>query len=69
MGLVGAGGASAYCASKGAVRLFTKSCALEFAGAEYGVRVNSIHPGFIETDMAKQAAPNGCGTRSRWFRQ
>lgn len=56
MGLVGAGGASAYCASKGAVRLFTKSCALEFAGAEYGIRVNSIHPGFIETDMARQAA-------------
>lgn len=56
LGLVGSGGASAYSASKGAVRLFSKSCALEFAGAGYGVRVNSIHPGFIETDMAKQAA-------------
>jgi NAD(P)-dependent dehydrogenase (short-subunit alcohol dehydrogenase family) len=42
-------GASAYCASKGGVALFTKAVALELAGA--GVRVNSVHPGFIETPM------------------
>lgn len=46
---------SAYCASKGAIRLFTKAAALECskAGHNYNIRVNSIHPGIIETQMAK----------------
>ena len=44
---------SAYITSKGAVRLFTKAAALEFskAGHDYGIRVNSVHPGVIETPM------------------
>lgn len=50
-GLVGAPGASAYQASKGAVRLFTKSCAVDLA--PFNIRVNSIHPGVIETTMTK----------------
>lgn len=41
--------ASAYAASKGAVRLFTKAVALECAAAGDGVRVNSVHPGIVET--------------------
>ena len=45
----GFGGSIAYHASKGAVRLMTKSAALHWATS--GVRVNSIHPGFIETPM------------------
>ena len=48
-GLKGAAGLSSYCASKGAVRLFTKAAALECAAARDGVRVNSVHPGIIET--------------------
>jgi NAD(P)-dependent dehydrogenase (short-subunit alcohol dehydrogenase family) len=40
---------SGYCASKGGVRLFTKSVALECAAARDGVRVNSLHPGITET--------------------
>jgi NAD(P)-dependent dehydrogenase (short-subunit alcohol dehydrogenase family) len=40
-----------YCATKGAVRLFTKAAALECAAARDGVRVNSIHPGIIETPI------------------
>src|SRR5690606_15317218 len=49
-GLVGGFGSSpAYHAAKGAVRLLTKSSAL--AWAKEGVRVNSIHPGFIETPI------------------
>jgi NAD(P)-dependent dehydrogenase (short-subunit alcohol dehydrogenase family) len=44
---------AAYSASKGAVRLFTKSAALECskAGRGYNIRVNSVHPGVIETPM------------------
>jgi NAD(P)-dependent dehydrogenase (short-subunit alcohol dehydrogenase family) len=48
-GLRGAANLPAYCASKGAVRLFTKAVALECAQARDGVRVNSVHPGIIET--------------------
>lgn len=40
---------SGYCASKAAVRYFTKSVALECAAMKDGVRVNSIHPGIVET--------------------
>ncbi|MEM9738274.1 MAG: SDR family oxidoreductase [Pseudomonadota bacterium] len=50
-GLRGAPGASAYCASKGGVRLFTKSAALECATMGYGIRVNSVHPGIIDTPI------------------
>ena len=52
-GLVGAAYSSAYSASKGAVRLFTKSTAIQYATD--GVRCNSIHPGVIQTDMTKEA--------------
>ncbi|MFM5914289.1 MAG: SDR family NAD(P)-dependent oxidoreductase [Chakrabartia godavariana] len=51
-GLVGAAGAACYNASKGAVRLFTKGVALEVASA--GIRVNSVHPGIIETKMGDE---------------
>ena len=40
---------SAYGASKGAVRAFTKAVALECAAARDGIRVNSVHPGVVET--------------------
>jgi NAD(P)-dependent dehydrogenase (short-subunit alcohol dehydrogenase family) len=48
-GLRGTAGVSCYSASKGAVRLFTKGVALEVAPMK--IRVNSVHPGIIETDM------------------
>lgn len=54
MGLVGMGEVSAYNASKGAVRLFTKSNALEFADAGIRIRVNSVHPGFVETPLLRK---------------
>lgn len=50
-GLIGAPRQAAYCASKGAVRLMTKATALELAGAGHPIRVNSVHPGIIETPM------------------
>lgn len=56
LGKVGLAGASAYCASKGGVLMLTKSVALELA--PLGVRVNSVHPGFIETPMVLNAFRN-----------
>ena len=50
-GLVGSGGSSAYHASKGAVRLLTKSTAIQYAAE--GIRANSVHPGIIETPMTE----------------
>ena len=45
--LVGAPTAAAYCAAKGAVRSFTKAAAIQYA--EEGIRVNSVHPGYVHT--------------------
>jgi NAD(P)-dependent dehydrogenase (short-subunit alcohol dehydrogenase family) len=55
-GLVGSANLIAYSASKGAVRLMTKSAALECAEQKLKIRVNSIHPGMIDTDMMRGAA-------------
>ncbi|MFG2940731.1 SDR family NAD(P)-dependent oxidoreductase [Streptomyces sp. NPDC048282] len=52
-GTVGGFGAQfSYHAAKGAVRLMTKNAALHWAGR--GVRVNSLHPGFIETPRSRE---------------
>ena len=48
-GLIGSGGSAAYHASKGAVRLLTKTAAVEYA--PFNIRVNSVHPGVIKTPM------------------
>lgn len=53
-GLIGVADGPAYCASKGAVRLLTKSVALHAARRGYDVRCNSIHPSFINTPMVEQ---------------
>ncbi|MET0544967.1 MAG: SDR family oxidoreductase [Caulobacterales bacterium] len=50
-GLRGAAFNAAYCTSKGAVKLFTKSAAIEFGVQKWPIRVNSVHPGGIETPM------------------
>lgn len=51
LGLVGTAGAPAYSATKGAVRLMTKTDALTYA--PNNIRVNSIHPGYIDTPMVR----------------
>ena len=50
-GLIGVHNMAAYCASKGGVRLLTKSVAMHCARRRYGIRCNSIHPVFIATPM------------------
>jgi len=50
-GLKGTAGLAGYCATKGGVRLFSKAVALECAQAKDKVRVNSVHPGIIETPI------------------
>jgi len=53
-GLVGSADSTAYHASKGAVRLMTKAVALQVA--KQGIRVNSVHPGFIDTPLVQDYA-------------
>ncbi len=52
-GIVGSAGQAPYHAAKGGVRLLTKSLAVELAQLGYGIRVNSVHPGFVGTDMVR----------------
>ncbi len=58
-GLVGMRRCTAYSASKGGVRLMTKTLALE-CGPD-NIRVNSVHPGVTETDMQKVARADASG--------
>ncbi|MBT5912086.1 MAG: glucose 1-dehydrogenase [Rhodospirillaceae bacterium] len=53
-GLVGSELDPLYSMTKGGVTLFTKSTALNFGRKGYKIRVNSVHPGVIETDMGEQ---------------
>jgi NAD(P)-dependent dehydrogenase (short-subunit alcohol dehydrogenase family) len=50
-GLRGAQSLAGYCATKGGVRLFAKAIAMECASFGDGVRVNSVHPGIIDTPI------------------
>jgi NAD(P)-dependent dehydrogenase (short-subunit alcohol dehydrogenase family) len=58
-GLKGSPTLAGYCATKGGVRLFTKAVAMECANAKDGVRVNSVHPGIIETPIWLTVMPQG----------
>lgn len=60
-GLIGAPGYVLYGASKGAVRTMTKDAAIEYASK--GGRVNSIHPGYIDTGMADYASEQTGSTK------
>ena len=65
MGKVAMPNVTAYAASKGGVLMLTKAAAVEWA--PLGIRVNSVHPGFIDTPMvanALHAAENGNEMRS-----
>ena len=58
-GLGGSPGMSAYCASKGAVRLMTKAVAMECAAMKDGIRCNSVHPGIIDTPIWQKIDTSG----------
>lgn len=53
MGIKGYPFGSLYSMTKGAIRLFSKAIALEFAELKYNIRVNSIHPGLVDTAMVE----------------
>ena len=50
-GLRGSAGLAGYCATKGGVRLFAKAVAMECAAEGDGIRVNTVHPGVIDTPI------------------
>jgi NAD(P)-dependent dehydrogenase (short-subunit alcohol dehydrogenase family) len=54
-GIVASPGFTAYNASKGAVRLLTKSAALHCGNAGYNIRVNSVHPSYVDTPMMRES--------------
>ena len=55
-GLVGSDTSTAYHAAKGAIRLFTKSAAIQYA--KENIRVNSVHPGYALTPLTQQGYAN-----------
>ena len=55
-GIVGSHANAAYHASKGAVRIFSKAAAIQYAPDK--IRVNSVHPGFVDTPMTKPGHSN-----------
>jgi NAD(P)-dependent dehydrogenase (short-subunit alcohol dehydrogenase family) len=60
-GLRGSAGLAGYCATKGGVRLFAKAVAMECAAAGDRIRVNTVHPGVIDTPIWTKIAASGGG--------
>jgi NAD(P)-dependent dehydrogenase (short-subunit alcohol dehydrogenase family) len=60
-GLRGGQTLAGYCATKGGVRLFAKAIAMECASFGDGVRVNSVHPGIIDTPIWGKIPTGGTG--------
>jgi NAD(P)-dependent dehydrogenase (short-subunit alcohol dehydrogenase family) len=58
-GLRGSAGLAGYCATKGGVRLFAKAVAMECAAEGDGIRVNTVHPGVIDTPNLDKVADVG----------
>lgn len=53
-GLIGTPALGVYSATKGAARILSKAAAVECGRLGYGIRVNSIHPGLVDTDMGNK---------------
>jgi len=65
--IVGEAELPAYCASKGSVRSLTKAVALSCAQAGYNIRVNSVHPGYIHTELTEKEAADSGMTSKQYF--
>ena len=61
-GIIGSPTSTAYHAAKGAIRLFTKSAAIQYAGEN--IRVNSVHPGYARTPLTARSYQDS--TRYQW---
>jgi NAD(P)-dependent dehydrogenase (short-subunit alcohol dehydrogenase family) len=57
-GLRGSATLAGYCATKGGVRLFAKAVAMECASRGDGIRVNTVHPGIIDTPIWEKIRPD-----------
>jgi NAD(P)-dependent dehydrogenase (short-subunit alcohol dehydrogenase family) len=62
-GIIGSHANAAYHASKGAVRILSKAAAIQYAPDK--IRVNSVHPGFVDTPMTKPGHSNPEVARQR----
>jgi NAD(P)-dependent dehydrogenase (short-subunit alcohol dehydrogenase family) len=60
-GLRGGATLAGYCATKGGVRLFAKAIAMECASRSDGIRVNTVHPGIIDTPIWGKLRPDLAG--------
>ena len=63
-GLRGSAGLAGYCATKGGVRLFAKAVAMECVAMDDKVRVNTVHPGVIDTPIWSKIPSGGVTARS-----
>lgn len=66
-GQVGEAGLFAYCASKGAVTIMTKSAALAVGAKHYPIRINSVHPGYVHTPLTEKEAADFGLTPQEYF--
>jgi 3(or 17)beta-hydroxysteroid dehydrogenase len=66
-GQVGEAGLFAYCASKGAVTVMTKSAALAVGAKHYPIRINSVHPGYVHTPLTEKEAADFGMTPDEYF--
>jgi 3(or 17)beta-hydroxysteroid dehydrogenase len=66
-GQVAEAGLFAYCASKGAVTIMTKSAALAVGAKGYRIRVNSVHPGYVHTPLTEKEAADFGLTPEEYF--
>ena len=57
-GLRGSPRLAGYCATKGGVRLLTKAVAMEAQQGDWNIRVNSVHPGVIDTPIWQTITPS-----------
>ena len=66
-GQIAEAGLFAYCASKGAVTIMTKSAALACGEKKYKIRVNSVHPGYVHTGLTEKEAEDSGMTPEAYF--